>query len=370
MWSTYHKQTMERLRKHPDYKKTSTSELKKLAKKLVDGKEMEEYFSDIIHMQMVEYHVVKPEDATIKLADIEVTAADSTDHDTSVKQPAISINQGACAPPPPLSSLDMLSCRVKDLSTKTFPVKLYLTAPINDPTEVEGNFFASMLESQFGPRAASLQVGGTILEWTPYNLVIPHHNIPTEAAFSTEITQVASKLKEKVRERRGYQESVTGEVDLMLEVSKSVYDMVKTIIKVVVSWNRFYCYEVYGRNSLDFVQNVLTALGIEEPLQNPHLNDYRERLRADTNRAGRTTHFQDHASLDSYVQEKLDGLRTSDMEFLLTEYYRFHRMAKESRSAQAESWTCDKVNCQMRSLEQKIRKEEMLITSMCQSTNQ
>lgn len=358
---SYLNQVGQKLKEHPDYKRISAAEVKRLAKKLTNTDSVKEYFSEILQVQIAEYCVVKASGADfpegMELAD------GLTDTLDTGEQSAVSINaasQGACALIPVMSSL---SCRVKDLAA--FPVKLYLTSLPDDPMIGE-NTYASMLESRFGPMVASMQIGNVMLEWTRHNLVIPHYNVPPGPKIETDITEIASQqLQQKARECRDSQTTgrVIGQVDLMLEVSKSVYAMIKSIIMVIATWNRFHYYHVYSRNSQHFAQHIMKLLGIEEhPLHKLEVNTYRDRLRSDVQSTTQTV-FSNHAHLDSYVQQNIHELKTCDMEYLLTEYYRYHLVAREG-CVGADSWTCREADCQMQSLELGINRDELLITSI------
>ena len=378
---SYLAQVEGKLKDHPTYRESSRAEIQKLAKKLTDPEEMEEYFREMPQLQIADYGVVKLSDVSVSIkqdddpgGELELT--DTVEQPDTNEQPAAaavaaaatSINTSQAAAAPITSHVDLLSslsCRVKDLTS--FPVRLYLF-PLPQDNMVGRNSYASMLEKKFGPMLASLQIGNTMLEWTPHHLVIPHYKIPEQPALITNFTEMASQLQDQAKQRRARSGSVVGQVDLMLEVSKSVYDVIKTIIKVIVTWNRFNYYNISSRNSQDFAQHVMKMLGITDiPLSGLALNALQEKLRNDVQSTTRTV-FGNHAFLDDYVRQRIHELRTREMEYLLTEYYRFHLQAREGHAG-AESWTCEEPNCRMQSLEQNINGEEneLLLTSLHQS---
>ena len=205
-----------------------------------------------------------------------------------------------------------------------------------------------------------------MLEWGPHHLVVPHTNIPTELVIKTDITRllnVAAELQARVKDcksSRSCRGSITGKVDLLFEIGKSVQSMIESVIQVMVSWNRYRYFHTFYTNGQLFVQNILTVLGIDGiPLPSTNLCDYIGRLRNDTTTQ---TSFRSHANLDSYTRERIGELRTNEMEYLLTEYYRFH-MASRVEAVHEGDWKCKEVDCQMKCLECTIDKKDLLITT-------
>lgn len=208
-----------------------------------------------------------------------------------------------------------------------------------------------------------------MIEWGTHDLVVPHRNIPTEPVIKTDITRslkVAAELRARAKDYRSSRRgTITGEVDLLYEIKKSIQTVIESVIQVMVSWNRYKHFHTYGTNSQHFVQNIIAVLGIEEmPLPSTNLSAYIGRLRSETTTQ---TSFRTHARLDSYTRERIGELRTNEMEYLLTEYYRFHVASRVEAMHEAEGeWNCKEVDCQMQSLEHAIDRKELLITSLSQ----
>lgn len=425
-WSSYHQQVLEKLRKHPDYARAPTREVKILAQKLTETDLMEEFFADVLQFQVAQYSVLRaaeeegerdPEaDPEAKPAGPRVEEEEEGERDPEAKPGGsrvveqdlgVSVDElkvtegvagglevsaqanGATADtytdgtsleaPPPDQQLESFPSRVKDLAS--FPVKLFLTplpAPRNDRElllamggPAAAASFTSMLEDRYGPMRAALQFGNTMIEWTPHNLVIPHSNIPSTPTIKTDITRsmrVASELRAKAREYKTSQRgTITGEVDLMVAISASIQEIVRKVIQTIVSWNRYKSYDVYCANSQHFAETVIKNLGIENlPLHNPDFTKYVEELKGKLREppSPETSSFRDHAQLDHYVRERQDGFSTGEMEYLLTQYYRLHLASREGHLDTAGEWSCEVKECQMQSLEQAINSKELLITSL------
>lgn len=353
--STYLEEVMKKVGDHPDFEDLSSAGIKQQAKKLTSTDLMKEYFSD--YFTLAQDNILQVTTTTPEASVQEATAVTET-----VKQPRVGINTAT-------SDLDYAEA-INPFShvqkVAAFPVKLYLTSLPTDINMSTGNSFASTLETIYGPMHASLQIGHTMIEWTPHHLVVPHFDIPSDAVIKTDITRslkIASELRQKAREyknsRRG---TITGEVDLMFEISKSISTVIEAVIQVIASWNRYKYFHAYGTNSQHFVQNIIAVLGIEElPLPSQNISGYISRLKVDSE-----THrsFRSHAELDSYVGQTIGKLSTSEMEYLLTEYYRFHVASRAGAMRGDGEWKCKEEDCQVQRLEREIEGKELLITSL------
>ncbi len=343
---SYLEQVVKKLKDHPDYAKLPLAQVKQEARKLTDTQQMKEFFSE--YLQTAQMSVLQATEDNTTGAAVSINEA-SADH---------SMNGSGARVMSPVHTM------------ASFPVKLHLTAL---PCDREGeNDYASMLEERYGPMHAALQIGHTIIEWTSHSVIIPHHNIPQEPLIKADVTQsltIASELRAKAREYRASRtRSITGEIDLMFEISKSVQSMIEAVIQVIVTWNRYKHFHPFSVNSQHFIQNIFVVLGIEElPFLNASFSDYVTKLKQDFKSATNNTSFTCHAELDNYVQQKIGEMGTGEMEYLLTEYYRFHLMSREAAVYTVDAdveWTCKEPNCLMPRLESAIAGKDLLITSL------
>lgn len=389
--STYLEEAIRKVRGHPDFKDLPSAEIKQQAKKLTSTESMKEYFSE--YLTLAQRNVLQvtaasgdPQITTASSQNGDLQVATASGPDSSVKvtttptkesvlqastQDKVQQAEEASVNTDPSDSdcpeapkLDPYS-HVRNVAT--FPVKLFLTSLPPDDM-IADNGYASLLETTYGPMHASLQVGHTMIEWSPYHLVVPHFNVPSEAVIKTDITRslkVASELRTKAREyRKSRRGTITGEVDLLYEISKSISSVIEAVIQVVVSWNRYKYFHTYGTNSQHFVQNIMAVLGIEElPLASQNLSAYIGRLKGEF-RSKTHVSFRSHAELDSYVGGRVGKLSTSEMEYLLTEYYRFHVASRAGAVHATTEWRCEEEECQMQRLEREIDGKELLITSL------
>ena len=380
--SSYLEEVIKKVRDHPDFKNLSSAEVKRQAKKLSSTELMKEYFSEYFtQVQDSVLQVAKvPETGDLEVPTpdgvlgVNTAAADlqhittqeiTTEQTTAVEQSGSGSNADQLAASGEATNASPFSHVQK---VAAFPVKVYLTPLPPDANMTTENSHASTLETAYGPMQASLQIGSAMIEWTPHHLVVPHFNIPSEAVIKTDITRslkIASELREKAREyRKSHRGTVTGEIDLMFEISKSISSVIETVIQVIASWNRYKYFHAYGSNSQHFVQNVIAVLGIEElPISNRNLSDYIGKLKGefqgDTHKS-----FSSHAKLDTYVKQMIGKLRTSEMEYLLTEYYQFHVASRVGAMRTEGEWRCMEEDCQAQRLEREIDGKELLITSL------
>ena len=336
----YMGQVVTKLKEHPNYAKLPLTQIKQESRKLTDTQQMKEYFSKYL--------------LDVQMSDLQVRGEDT---------PGASINEASADHSPGASVV------VSPASLASLPVKLHLTALPCD-RQIE-NEYASMLEERYGPMHAALQIGDTIIEWSSHSVVVPHGNVPQEPLIKADITQslkIASELREKAKEYRASRtRNITGEIDLMFEISKSVYSMIEAVIQVIVTWNRYKHFHPFSVNSQHFIQNIFAVLGIEElPFLNASFSDYINNLKEDFRRATNNSSFTCHADLDNYVQQRLGEMGTGEMEYLLTEYYRFHLVGRTAAVHMPEGgeWICKESNCLMNRLESAIAGKELLIASL------
>lgn len=397
---------MKKVRGHPDFQNFTSAQVKKQAKKLTEIESLKEYFSEYLALaqdnvlqvtngraparkgvlqvstataddSILQVNTAPQDNVLVQYSDLQVSAASTQDSVLQVtaalaQDSIIQVDDLQIATEEQATAVDTVNkpdpfSRIRNVAA--FPVKLYLTSLPADSMITDGNDYASMLETQYGPMHASLQIGHIMIEWTTHSLVVPHSDIPTEPVIKTDITRsltIASELQEKASEyKRSRRGTVTGEVDLKLEITKSVSSLLETIVQVIATWNRYKYFDAYGSNSQHFVQTIIAHMGIEElpQLQNPTMDAYIGKLKGDF-RTEHHTSFERHADLDRYVGERVGKLSTREMEYLLTEYYRFHVAGRAGAMRGDGEWRCTEGDCQMQRLEREIDGKELLITSL------
>lgn len=350
---------LKKLKSHPEYK--NKSKLKELATTLCDTESLRTYFSDFLD---ITGNCVLALNPALSVNDGNESEASDTDGAEALTINRVNGGNSAAA----TVELASIPQHIKAVAS-SFPVKLFLTPLPCDATVTNGNSVASMLEVKFGPMHASLQIGSVMIEWTTSDLVIPHQNIPTEPLIKTDMTRhigIAPELQQKAREYKGQERrSITGEIDLLYKMSESINSVISSVVQVIATYNRFYYYHPYSRNSQHFVQTVMAKMGIEElPVFSTSLDAYINELKTGTTTQ---TNFESHAKLDYYVKQRINELETREMEYLLTEYYRIH-LASRTESVLTDSlqeqWRCQEAECQMPLLEERISGRELLITSI------
>jgi hypothetical protein len=408
LWKTdkdasYLEDVIKKVRRHPGFKKLSSAADVKLEAKRLTSMEtiMKKYFSEYFTIAQDDIlQTTKEQNGALQ----DTTAVHAPDGDTirpDTDGVQVSTNQAASVTENSEGSInttapedlqvtsisgsvlqvttrpnadDFLQVSTRQLTSvmeqsgaeTNFTVKLYLTSLPADPTDDRA---WTALENLYEPLHASLQIGHTMIEWTPHSLVVPHPNIPSESVIKSDITKtlnISSEIREKVKayRRSNKNGTVTGEVDLMFEVTKSISFVIHEVVEVVVSWNRYKHFDAYGSNSQQFVQNVIKKLGIEElQLPNHNLNAYIGRLKGEFKSMAHRS-FISHAELDNYTKQRIGDLSTSEMEYLLTEYYRFHIASRAEAVHKEGQWKCMEKDCQVQILQREVDGKELLITSL------
>lgn len=259
--------------------------------------------------------------------------------------------------------------RGEDRFTKLcdLPLKLILT-----PIRVRGRVvskFASLLEMQFGPLHAALQVGDVILEWNDTSLVVPHYAEHDDQLMKTDVRHLTDwvtftggevpRVREAIR-KLDYQT----QIELVYHVTSEKQRLIDNLVDVIITYNRQYYYDIIRKNCQHFVADALKALGVNQPIEfTGGLGEYFKALKS-----GRSlvlhTRFTDHCHLDSYVREKRENgemgdLTKNDLEYLLAQYFRYHleqktRMQRDSKEAELSGWSCAVKGCCMAMLEESI----------------
>ena len=242
------------------------------------------------------------------------------------------------------------------------PLKVVLT-PLSCGGRIVSRF-AQLLEMQFGPLHAALQVGNVVLEWNDSSLVMPHFCNFEDQLLQSDVqgfshwAEFTSQQYDKVRA------AVTAsdyrkQIELVYHVTAEKHRQIQALVDVIVKYNTTYYYNLFDRNCQHFVADALKALGVEEPPQfTGGLRDYFKALKE-----GRSpsvlAKFADHAQLDKYVKEKEDSgdiktMTQNDLEFFLAQCFRFHLEQKsqlQDKNADLSNWVCKERTCCMERLE-------------------
>ena len=268
--------------------------------------------------------------------------------------------------------------RGEDRFTKLcdLPLKLILT-----PLRVRGPIvskFASLLEMQFGPLHAALQVGDVILEWNDTNLVVPHNVEHDDQLMRTDVCHLTDWVRFTSGEVPRVREAIRTldyqkQIELIYHVTAEKRRLLDNLVEVIVTYNRQYYYDVIRRNCQHFVTDALKALGVNEPVEfTGGLREYFHALKRGRSPAV-LAKFTDHSHLDRYIIDKeqnrgIDKLTKDDLEYLLAQYFRYHlerksKLQLNSREMDFTEWSCEIKDCHMEMLEQRINFESLRIHS-------
>jgi hypothetical protein len=256
------------------------------------------------------------------------------------------------------------------------PLKLILT-----PLCVGGRViskFASLLEMQFGPLHAALQVGDVILEWNDSSLVVPHCAEHDDQLMKTDVRHLTDWVSftsgEVPRVRKAIQSlDYRKQIELIYKVTAEKQRLIDNLVDVIVTYNRQCYYDIIRRNCQHFVIDALKALGVTEPIEfTGGLGEYFKALKQGRSKALHAK-FTDHVHLDNYVREKeqsgeIGQLTKHDLEFLLAQYFRYHleqktRLQQEEKGVELSEWGCEVKGCSMERLEKRIDFESLRIHS-------
>lgn len=256
-----------------------------------------------------------------------------------------------------------------------FPIKLILT-PLKRGRKM-ATAFASMLEMQFGPLHAALQVGHVVLEWNDSNLVTPYLCAAEDQVMELDVQQHSQWVKYTAQhsvemQRAARDLDFSEQVELTYKVTSEKKSLIDALIKVIIKYNKFHYYNLFDRNCQHFVMDALDALEVRIPKQLPGgLGKYFKALVE-----GRTPslqkEFKTHSALDEYVtqQQSIGSMPQHDLEFLLTLYFRFHLESKaklKGDGAASRAWQCQEQGCRMGEVEKLIKVESLKIHQFCAS---
>ena len=249
------------------------------------------------------------------------------------------------------------------------PLKIILT-PLNHGGKIISKF-AQLLEMQFGPLHAALQIGNVVLEWNDSSLIIPHYTSPTDSLLQTDV-QNQSKWGEVTstyygRVRKAIDElDYDKQIDLVFQFTAEKYHLFEALFDVIIRYNTQFYYNLIDRNCQHFVSDALNALGIDKPTEfTGGLRSYFQELKS----GHASLEFTSHAKLDEYVKEiedtqEIRSMPQHDLEFLLAQCLHFHLQQKsqlQDKNADFSKWTCEEPTCCMQQLEKYIHFETLSI---------
>ena len=316
-------QVKDKIKQHPEFKDCSGPELDELALRLTKPQELIKYFSLTIDWEKVE-------------AATEATNAPLLE---TRKLTGASKNGGQ--------------------ATEELPVMLILSRTGNQGARL-GLPVTRMLEMEYGPLHASLQVGDQILEWNSTSLIIPHGrpiqdppNDITDSGSPPPLLQVTND-----QER----------VELVFKAPGQRAQRLNKVVQVIAKYNCYKYYEVFSCNSHRFVCDAAIAMGYQQPPQlQSNLGKYIEKLKAGKNKLI-PNDFETHEQLDTYVRERVAEFSPHDKEYLLCQYFQFHIGSKIVTKDPA-SWRCEAEDCQSEELERQLDNGSLVLNHFLRSTH-
>ena len=252
------------------------------------------------------------------------------------------------------------------------PLKIILT-PLSRGGRMVSRF-ANLLEMQFGPLHAALQVGNVILEWNDSSLVIPHMCNFEEQLLQSDVQGVSGWADftrsqyddvRKALTKADYQQ----QIELVYNFTAEKHRQIEALVDVIIRYNRTYYYNLFDRNCQHFVADALKALGVEKPTQfTGGLREYFVELKKGRSSAV-AAKFPNHGELDKFVKGKeengeINKMEQNDLEFLLAQCFRFHLEQKsqlQDQNVDLANWVCEEATCCMQRLERLIRFEALRI---------
>lgn len=327
---SWQRTAMEKLRKHPMTAGWGNNQLVMEAKDLTDYDSiMERHFSEIFHN-----HVAQRVDEQLQ--------EDRGEFVTTTEEQA---------------GIRRSIWRVEDVAK--LKIKLLLKR-IDTPLPGFASRAASILQMAYGPLHTSLLINDEILlEWNTGSMVIPevYDSIDRHQRYP-----IATSVLHRVSSVSLISYDAKDETELMFQAATSKYDILYALVQVIAQYNGQYMYHAISRNCQNFVIDALKAMGCENPPQfQGNLGNYFRSLKA----GRRQQDYEDHATLDHYVEERVLNLRpgreplsTQEKEYLLSQYFMLH-MSQITEAEQPKRWVCHERNCQMANLEELIDEEAM-----------
>ena len=259
------------------------------------------------------------------------------------------------------------------------PVKLFLSRlsqpiPYSAVAERIFNFFL-----EYGALHAGLTVGNVRIEWgqegivdaQPEDIYTPEDEfIGTLDPRQGHLGQIADEINRQFslahRER-----CIDDKIKLIIHTAEEKKAVLCRLVRVITRYNLEKTYDIFSCNCQHFVREALSALGIQEtPRFNGELNAHLQRLKQ--GRVEVPEHFQNHATLDAYVEQQLQAeqgsLEQHDMEYLLLHYYRLHvtSMPKDA----TDRWQCGVPTCMYEHLADRVNHEALLSIQISTRTSE
>ena len=312
------KDVVQKLETLSQYSTSGKSEKQREAIKLITKAEMKSYFSDYLHERNL-FVVVShqqphtPEDASPSSS----AEATTTEAEKLTLEQTIVIED---------DNRETLVQRLSD-----FSVKLHIT-----------------LEHDEAGIQIGLQVGEQLIEWTPESVIKPHKNIPLETIFSIDLSHCLMKTLTQ-------RESQNSEVDdRVLKLTRARDCLIEHVVKLIITFNRYYYYRNGFHDSQKFISNILGALMIDTL---PNLSCALSKYVTDLRNGDDILPAQDHMELDNYVAEHIEGMSTGMVEYMALLYYQHHLDSRaKADDAGSETWKCPENQCQLTTLLLKLNK--------------
>lgn len=253
-----------------------------------------------------------------------------------------------------------------------FPVKLVLRVK---PTQRGTARSGDVVEA---PLHAALLVSDHLFEWDESSLVIPSKvNITKLPALTTGILHGSEWFTYILNQRAKLDATISSppdqlhnqEINLMFDLTTKRDDLINSVIKTVVNYNRNKVYHHRKCNNRHFIRDVTRALGVKKlPAFGVSLKQQLEKSRRRCNRTLSRTELANHANLDAYVSdlddETLNDLGIVDLEYLVGKYFHYHVESWEL-CPDPDQWSCQEVNCQLAKLEEQLEKRALSSGSNC-----
>ena len=218
----------------------------------------------------------------------------------------------------------------------------------------------SLLLRNYGSLHASILVADTVvLEWNTAGLVVPGGKPIIDSAGDDGGANPAGEGAAGAMDADEL--SVVVEEEFEATVAKKTY--VDRIIAVIVKYNKFCEYDPILRNCQAFIADVFKELKLKVPTAlEGRLGQYYKQLKE--SQAKKCKKVSTHEELDAYVEGCLEReLPAQTMEYLLVLYFRFHIVSLTS-STNPKRWSCERRDCLLHRLEQRINKAETLAFQM------
>ena len=252
-----------------------------------------------------------------------------------------------------------------------FPVKLVLRVKPAQCGSPSGNVSDASLH-------AALLMSDHLFEWDERSLVIPKKvDFTKQPALTTGILYGSKWFTYIVQQRSKLEGAITSpsdslhkqEIDLMFELTTKKDDLIKSVIKTIINYNRAKTYDCRSCNNRHFIQDVTKALGVKKlPAFGASLKQQLEKSNRQCSRKLSRANLTTHTDLDTYVsglsEEKLHELTVVDLEYLVGKYFFFH-VEKWEQSLAPDQWTCQQRNCQLTSIEEQLERAALSSQSNC-----